>query len=201
MTTSERRLLQFARVKLHNPLDFGPPARNSEPQADSPLNGRKLSRRESPQQSYKFGVRNRDEVLRVEHTGTKHRNVNRNFESRVAGARGVRNEGHEGAVAVISRDADDGRRPDLGRHAEINKPDLAPLRRLHYDCSKRSSAMKRRSAAATRSSSPGRSCGANAVRRSNSATSSARSWSGNASNSSSSFLLACVMESDWHRAP
>ena len=80
-------------------------------------------------------MRDRDEILRVEYTGTKHRNVYRDLESGIARTGGVRYERHEGTVAVVSRNADDDRRPDFGRHAEINEPYLATLRRFHYDCS------------------------------------------------------------------
>ncbi|SRR5216684_2268687 len=65
-------------------------------------------------------------------TGPKYRNVNRHLESGIAGTCGVRNERYESAIVVIGRYADDHRRPDFGRHAEVDKPDLASLRRLHY---------------------------------------------------------------------
>lgn len=105
------------------------------PERHHGTDGHKLSPRKAPEHSHQLGVRNRDEILRVEHTGTKHRNMDRDLKSGIAGAGRVRNEGHEGPVAVVSRDADGDRRPDVSRHAEIDEPYLAPLRRFHYDCS------------------------------------------------------------------
>src|SRR5207249_3616059 len=95
-------------------------------------------------------------------------------------------------------DADDQRGPHLRCHAEVHQPDLAPARRCHSGCSRRSRSVNRRSAAATKSSSCGKSCGAKATRRASSATSSDRSRSGSASISSSSFCVASVTKSESH---
>ena len=95
-------------------------------------------------------------------------------------------------------DADDQRGPHLRCHAEVHQPDLAPARPCHSGCSRRSSSVNRRSAAATKSSSCGKSCAAKATRRASSATSSDRSRSGSASISSSSFCVASVTKSESH---
>jgi hypothetical protein len=78
-------------------------------------------------------------------------------------------------------------------------PNLAPLRGWHQERSRRSSSTKSRSAALIRSSSFGRSCGNKPARHRSSASNSARSVSGSASNSSRILSAALVMVSASHR--
>src|SRR5207247_5554525 len=144
------------------------------------------------------GVRNGDEIPRIEHTHTQERDGHGRLESGLAWTRGVRNERDKSTVGVLSGNADDQRGPHLRCHAEVHQPDLAPARPCHSGCSRRSSSVNRRSAAATKSSSCGKSCAAKATRRASSAASSDRSRSGSASISSSSFCVASVTKSESH---
>lgn len=128
----------------------------------------------------------------------KERHGYRRLKSGLAWTGRVGNQRSQCSIGIFCRHADHKRRSHLGRYAEVHKPDLAPAQRCHSDCSRRSSSTKRRSAAATRSSSCGASCGDRATRRASSTTSSDRSVSGNASDSSRSFLVAWVTKSPSH---
>ena len=112
-------------------LDLGLRCRDSEPRAYDPLDRPKLRGRKSSQASDQLGVRNCYKVLGVEYTRTQERNPNRHFESGTPRTRRVRYEGHERAVVVVRRYADDHGRSDLGGHSEVHQPDLAPLRGFH----------------------------------------------------------------------
>jgi hypothetical protein len=169
----------------------------AEPRPDALFKSAELGGTEPPESPNELRMRDRDEILRVEHARPQDGYRDGDLESGVSRARRVGHDRHQGPVDIVGRHADHHGRPHLGRHAQINEPDLASLRR-HCGCSRRSSSRNSWSAAATKSVSEGRSCGKDATRRTSSATTSERASSGSASNSSTSFCAACVMSSASH---
>src|SRR5437016_4143193 len=77
-----------------------------EPQAHCSFDGRQLGAAEFSQRTNQLGVRNSDEILRIEYARTQEGDRHCRLESRLAWTRGVRNERDKSTIGVLSGDAD-----------------------------------------------------------------------------------------------